>query len=54
VWSRLTAALRSSSLPGEVKGAASRVDARGVDDAVARTLGALYDAAVGMPAFVSV
>ena len=31
VWSRLTAALRTSSLPGEVKGAASRVDAMGAD-----------------------
>jgi CheY-like chemotaxis protein len=54
VWSRLTGALRTTSLPGEVKGAASRIDARGIDDAVAKTLGALYDASVGMPAFVSV
>jgi CheY-like chemotaxis protein len=54
VWSRLSGALRTTSLSGEVKGAASRVDARGVSDAVARTLGALNDASVGMPAFVSV
>ena len=54
VWSRFTAALRTSSLPGEVKGAASRVDSRGADDAVARALGGLRAAAVSMPAFVSV
>jgi hypothetical protein len=54
VWSRLTAALRPSALPGEVKGAASRVDAMGPADAVARVLGALSGAAVGSPAFVTV
>jgi CheY-like chemotaxis protein len=54
VWSRLTAALRGSSIPGEVKGAASRVDALGPADAVARAIGALQRAAVGSPGFVSV
>jgi CheY-like chemotaxis protein len=54
VWSRLATALRSSSLPGEVKGAASRVDAMGATDAVARAIAALQSAAVGSPAFVSV
>ena len=54
VWSRLTAALRTSSLPGEVKGAASRVDTMGAGDAVARAEGALQAATVGSPAFVSV
>ena len=54
VWSRLTAALRTSSLPGEVKGATSRVDSMGADDAIARTIGELQSAAVGSPAFISV
>ena len=40
--------------PGEVKGAASRVDSMGASDAVARAIGALQSAAVGSPAFVSV
>jgi CheY-like chemotaxis protein len=53
VWSRLTTDLRSSGLPGEVKGAATRVDALGGSDAVARALGALKGAAVGSPAFVT-
>jgi hypothetical protein len=53
-WSRLTATLRTSSLPGEVKGAASRVDAMGPGDAVSRAIGALQAAALGSPAFVSV
>jgi hypothetical protein len=47
-------ALRGSSLPGEVKGAASRVDSLGAADAVARAIGALQAASVGSPAFVSV
>jgi CheY-like chemotaxis protein len=54
VWSRLTAALATGGLPGEVKGAASRVDTMGANDAVARAIGALKSAAVGSPAFVSV
>ena len=54
VWSRLMAALRSSSLPGEVKGAASRVDSLGAPDAVARTIGALQSANESSPSFVSV
>jgi hypothetical protein len=37
-----------------VKGAASRVDAMGANDAVARAIAALQSAAVGSPAFVSV
>jgi two-component system invasion response regulator UvrY len=54
VWSRFTAVLRTSSLPGEVKGAASRVDTMGPSDAIARAIGALHSAAVGSPSFVSV
>ena len=54
VWSRLTAALRTSSLPGEVKGATSRVDTVGANDAVARAIGELQSAAVGGPSFISV
>jgi CheY-like chemotaxis protein len=54
VWSRLTAALRTSSLPGEVKGATSRVDSMGANDALARAIGELQSAAVGTPAFISV
>ena len=55
VWSRLTAALRTSSLPGEVKGAASRVDAIGAERR--RRSGhrrAPGRRASGSPAFVSV
>lgn len=54
IWSRLSAGVTAGSLPGEVKGAASRVDAIGARDAVARAIGALHAAAVGSPAFVSV
>jgi CheY-like chemotaxis protein len=54
VWSRFIADVRRSSLPGEVKGAASRVDGMGVDDAVARAVGALQGAAIDTPPFVTV
>lgn len=54
VWSRLTAAVREAGLPGEVKGAASRVDEIGAKDAVARAVGALQAAAVGSSPFLSV
>jgi CheY-like chemotaxis protein len=54
VWSRLTAGVNDAKLPGEIKGAASRVDTVGATDAVARAVGALHGAAVGSPAFVSV
>jgi CheY-like chemotaxis protein len=54
VWSRLVGGVSAANLPGEVKGAASRVDAVGATDAVARAIGALHGAAVGTPAFVSV
>jgi CheY-like chemotaxis protein len=54
VWSRLSAGVIEGSLPGEVKGAASRVDTIGPKDAIARAVGALHAAAVGTPAFVSV
>jgi CheY-like chemotaxis protein len=54
VWARLIAAVRGSSLPGEVKGAASRVDRMGADDALARAIGALRGAAIDTPPFVSV
>jgi CheY-like chemotaxis protein len=54
VWSRLSAGVIAANLPGEVKGAASRVDAIGPKDAIARAVGALHAAALGTPAFVSV
>lgn len=54
VWSRLTAGVNRASLPGEIKGAASRVDTVGPKDAVARAIGALRGAALGSPSFVSV
>ncbi len=54
VWSRLVASLRGWSIPGEVKGAASRVDAVGAADALSRALGALQEAEAGRPSFVSV
>jgi CheY-like chemotaxis protein len=54
VWSRLIADVRGSSLPGEVKGAASRVDSLGANDAMARALGALQGATVDSPPFLSV
>ena len=54
VWSRLSTVLRTFDVPGEVKGAASRVDGVGAKDAIARALGALQSAALGSPAFVSV
>jgi len=54
VWSRLTEAVREAGLPGEVKGAASRVDSTGAKDAVARAIGALRPAAIGSSPFLSV
>jgi CheY-like chemotaxis protein len=54
VWSRLMATLPSLSLPGEVRGAASRVDAMGGTDAVARVVGALSTASLASATFVSV
>jgi CheY-like chemotaxis protein len=54
VWSRLVSSLRTTSLPGEVKGAASRVDSLGPADAVNRAVGSLRTATVGSPAFLSV
>lgn len=54
LWSRLTAAVRKAALPGEIKGAASRVDAIGAKDAVDRAVGALQAASVGSPPFLSV
>jgi CheY-like chemotaxis protein len=54
VWSRLSAGVLAANLPGEIKGAASRVDAIGARDAIARAVGALHAAALGTPAFVSV
>jgi CheY-like chemotaxis protein len=54
VWSRLTSAVRDAGLPGEVKGAASRVDGIGAKDAVSRAIGALQPAAVGSSPFLSV
>jgi CheY-like chemotaxis protein len=54
VWSRLTIGVSNAGLPGEIKGAASRVDAIGPKDAIARAVGALHGAALGSPAFVSV
>jgi CheY-like chemotaxis protein len=54
VWSRLVATLSALSLPGEVRAAASRVDAAGPSDAVARAMGALRSVTVASPTFVSV
>jgi hypothetical protein len=54
VWSRVAPRVRSASIPGELKGAASRVDALGPKDAVARVIGALRGADAGSPAFLSV
>jgi CheY-like chemotaxis protein len=53
VWSRLSSALRGSGIPGEIRGAGSRVDAVGGRDAVARAIGALQGATLANPAFVS-
>ena len=54
VWSRLTAAVREAAVPGEIKGAASRVDTSGPREAVARAVGALQRVDMGSPAFASV
>jgi CheY-like chemotaxis protein len=54
VWSRLTEAVRDAGLPGEVKGAASRIDGVGAKEAVARAIGALQPAAAGSSPFLSV
>ena len=54
LWSRLTAGIENAGLPGEIKGAASRVDAIGVKDALARAIGALKAASAGSPSFLSV
>lgn len=54
VWSRLTAGVREMQLPGEVRGAAARVDAAGTRDALARTVAALQAASLSSPSFVSV
>jgi DNA-binding response OmpR family regulator len=54
LWSRVTMALREAGAPGEVRGAATRVDASGAGDAVARTIAALQSAGVGSASFVSV
>ena len=55
VWSRLTAGVSRASLPGEIKGAASRVDTIGRQGR--RRPGGrarCTPAALGSPAFVSV
>lgn len=54
VWSRLSAGVSRANLPGEIKGAASRVDNVGPRDALARAVGALQAAALNSPSFVSV
>ena len=54
VWSRLMAKLPTLSLPGEVRGAASRVDTAGAGDAVARVIGELRSATLASATFVSV
>ena len=54
VWSRVTEAVRGVRLPGEVKGAASRVDAMGAKDAVAKAIGALKGTVVGGTEFLRV
>lgn len=54
VWSRLLEEVKAQGLPGEVRGAASRVDAMGATDAVARAIGALHGASSDSPALISV
>jgi CheY-like chemotaxis protein len=54
VWSRFTAKAAAASLPGEVRGAASRVEAAGGNDAAARVFGVLRAANLASPTFVSV
>jgi len=54
VWSRLTAEVRAQGLPGELKGVASRVDAMGATDALARAIGALQGATSDSPSLLSV
>lgn len=54
VWSRLLAEVRTQELPGEVRGAASRVDAMGSFDAVSRSVGTLRGIGLESPSFQSV
>jgi CheY-like chemotaxis protein len=54
VWARLSSGVRREGLPGEIRGAASRVDSIGGKDAVDRAKGALLDASLKSPPFVSV
>ena len=54
VWSRYSAKLATLTLPGEVRGAASRVESIGPNDALARVVGALSGATLASPSFVSV
>lgn len=54
VWSRLTAGVRAAQLPGELRGAATRVDGMGPNDALARAIAALQGASLATPSFVSV
>ena len=53
VWSRLRDALGEWSY-GEVRAAASRVEAMGASDAIARVMGGLRSASSGGPAFLPV
>lgn len=54
VWSRVTSGVREMQLPGEIRGAAARVDDTGAKEAVARAGAALRPASLSSPSFVSV
>ena len=54
VWARLQAEVHTQALPGDLRAAASRVDAMGAPDAVARAVGALQSAGPDTPSFQSV
>jgi two-component system chemotaxis response regulator CheY len=54
VWSRVAPLMRGGAIPGELKGAASRVDAVGPKEAFARVMAALRGTTLGSPAFLSV
>lgn len=54
VWQRLTAAIRSGELAGQVHGVVARIDTLGPSDALARVAGALQSLRSGSPPFSTV
>lgn len=54
MWARLLAGVLEEGLPGELRGAAARVDGDGAKEAVARAISALQAAGAGSPSFVNV